>query len=122
MGKLRTMVWSQTERNSALNPKKSTVAHRLMVGHMRATVTPARTRVTRMGLSAPGLTWAKAMRWARGSRKKKLITKQMGSMMRSSISAGSQQALDIPPRRKAVLYSSMASTMKKHMRAANTTS
>lgn len=116
------MVWSQVETNSELIPWKIRVAQKLMVGHIRHTVTQARTTVTKMGLSTPGVTCENAIFCAKGSMKKKLMTKQMGTINRISNRAGQKQALVIPPNRKEVLYSSIANTMKTVIKSPNTTS
>ena len=49
MGKLQTKVCIHTGRNSMPGRLKISVAQKLIMGHMKATVTEARTTVIRMG-------------------------------------------------------------------------
>ena len=92
---------------------KISVAQKLMIGHMNATVTEARTSVTNSGLSTPGVTMRNAILGARRSIKQNPMTKQIGNMNVISCSASGRAALVSSPVRRPVLYSSMASTMKK---------
>ena len=60
------------------------VAQKLIIGHMKTTVTQARTVVTKTGLSLPGTAILKAIFGARRSIKKNPMTKQMGNIKRIS--------------------------------------
>lgn len=57
-----------------------TVAQKLIIGHIMATVTPARTVVTNIGLSFPGVAILYATFGAIRSTIQNPMTNQMGSM------------------------------------------
>ncbi len=49
MGKLQATVWSHWAGKDQLIPWKISVAQKLMAGHIKDTVTPERTSVTKSG-------------------------------------------------------------------------